>query len=332
MRAAIVQAPGQVEVAEVPDPVVRAGEIIVKVGACGVCGTDLHIVDGEFPAAVFPLIPGHEFAGEVVEVGPGVDGLRSGARVAVDPALSCGACAFCRTGQRHLCVNRGAFGGTADGGFAEYVRVPYENAYLLPDHVTYQEGALVEPVSCVVHGFHVLKPKLGDTFLVVGAGAAGLLFVQLALRGGASTVDVVNRSEHRRARALRVGATRVAGSVHEVLEHRPLGYDCVVEATGVPRMLETALDAVKPGGKLLVYGVAPAQASVTVSPYRLYRDEITVLGTMGIHYGYAPALDLIASGALDTELMLTHRFGLGDFPNALDAVRRGEGVKVQVTS
>ena len=233
-------------------------------------------------------------------MGAGVDGLQTGARVAVDPAVSCGACAFCRTGQRHLCANRGAFGGTADGGFAEYVRVPYENAYLLPDDVTYAEGALVEPVSCVVHGFHVLKPKLGDTFLIVGAGTAGLLFVQLALRGGAAVVDVVNRSEHRRERAQRAGATRVAGSVSEILEHRWLGCGSVVEATGVSRMIEAAFDAVNQGGKLEVHGVAPAQASVTISPYRLYRDEVTVVGTMGIHYGFAPALDLIAGHTRST--------------------------------
>ncbi len=332
MKAAVVEAPGRVCVMTVDDPTPGRGEILVRVKACGICGTDVHIVDGEFPAATLPLVPGHEFAGEIAAIGPEVAGLLVGERVAIDPALWCGACHFCKEGKHHLCSNRGAIGGTADGGFAEYVVVPYQNAYVVPDAMTFPQAALAEPLSCVVHGVDILQPRLGESCLVVGAGTTGLLFVQLLLRAGAAAVDVVNRTASRLERAKKLGARRVGASVSEMRENSPAGYDCVVDATGIPELVEAAFDAVAPGGKLLVFGVSPAAATVRLPPYRIYRDEITVVGSMGIHLGYGPALRLLAEGALDTELMLTHAFDLADFPRALEIVRRGEGIKVQVTT
>jgi 2-desacetyl-2-hydroxyethyl bacteriochlorophyllide A dehydrogenase len=328
--AAVLDAPKSVRLTtrEVPTP--GDDEIVLRVAACGICGTDIHIVDGEFPVP-FPLVPGHEFAGEVIAVGAEVVNVRPGDRVGVDPALSCGHCEFCRRGRRNLCVVRGAIGGTVDGAFAEFVRAPSRNAYVLPSNLAFTDAALIEPVSCVVHGFQMLAPRLGDSFLVFGAGTTGLMFVQLALRSGSSRVAVVNRSEGRLAAPQKLGA-HGSTDVRDVLLDEPLGFDCVVDSTGVPSVIEAAVRATKPGGKLLLFGVAPERAAISVSPFRIFRDEITIMGSAGILYAYAPALDLLEAGALDTSMLLTHAYGLAEFETALQTVRDGDGVKVQIVS
>lgn len=331
MRAAIIERPGEISIGSVDDPTPKAEEIVVRVGACGICGTDLHIADGEFPPTPYPIIPGHEFAGEIVTLGPGVEDLSEGARVAIDPSLLCGKCEFCRRGSRNLCQNWGAIGDTVAGGFAEYVSVPAANAYVLPEEISYREAALIEPLACAVHGVRKLDPQIGDNLLIVGAGTMGLMLLQLALRGGASEVSVLDLNTERLRLAERLGAARTATDASELIESEPLGFDCVIDATGVPQAIEAAFDAVRRGGKLLVFGVAPDEARISLSPFRIYNDEITVLGSMAILNSYAPAVDLMLAGVVDGETLLTRPFPLEKYPAALETVRRGEGLKTQVT-
>jgi threonine dehydrogenase-like Zn-dependent dehydrogenase len=338
MRAAIIDAPGNVRVGSLPDPTPKPDELVIQVGACGICGTDLHIVDGDSPLACYPVVPGHEFAGEVVAVGRNVPlgiGTRdmkvpAGTRVAVDPSLFCGYCDFCRTGHGNLCLNWEAIGVTVDGAFAEYVRVPAANAYVLPENISFREAALSEPISCAVHGMHRLNPQSGDTFLLVGAGTMGLILLQMALRGGASKVAVVDLNTQRLELAKKLGASDIQIDIYKVLENEPLGFDCVIDVTGVARAIEGAFAAVKRGGKFMVFGVAPSEARVSLSPFRIYNDEITVLGSMAVLYSFGPAINLLSSGAIDTGVMLTTALPLEDFPNALGMVRRGEGIKTQI--
>jgi threonine dehydrogenase-like Zn-dependent dehydrogenase len=338
MRAVIIDQPGSVRVGNVPDPTPEPDELIIRVGACGICGTDLHIADGEFPPTPYPIVPGHEFAGEVVAVGSKVPqgiGTKAtkmtvGTRVAVDPSLYCGHCEFCRTGHGNLCLNWGAIGDTVDGAFAEYVRVPAANVYVLPEHLSFREAALIEPISCAVHGMNRLNPKSGDTFLIVGAGTMGLILLQLALRGGASKVAVVDLNTQRLQRAEKLGADSIQTDINKLLEDKPLGFECVIDVTGVASAIEGAFAAAKRGGKLLVFGVAPSEARISLSPFRIYNDEITVLGSMAVLYSFGPAVNLLSSCVIDTAAMLTTALPLEDFPNALSMVRRGEGIKTQI--
>ena len=169
-------------------------------GACGICGTDVHIADGEFPPTPYPIIPGHEFAGRVVARGDGVpDGWRDGERVAVDPSLFCGYCPACRGGRGNLCANWNAIGDTVNGAFAEYVAVPAANAYRIPDSVDDAQGALIEPLSCAVHGLRRIGPVAGHDVLLTGAGTMGLLLLQLLRNAGARSVSVVDRKASRLA-------------------------------------------------------------------------------------------------------------------------------------
>lgn len=338
MRAVIIDAPGKFRVGSVPDPTPQPDELLIRVEACGICGTDLHIIDGDSPLAQYPIVPGHEFAGEVVAVGSDVARRNSngeasvtvGSRVAVEPNLYCGRCEPCRSGHENLCLNYTALGVTLNGAIAEYVTVPASKAYLLPDTISLREAALIEPVSCAVHGMHVLSPRSGDTFLIVGAGTMGLLLLQLAVRGGASRVAVVDVNAQRLTRAEQLGATRTYTGIQQALEDEPLGFNCVIDATGVAPVIEQAFLAVKRGGKFMIFGVASNEARVSLSPFRIYNDEITIVGSMAVLFSFQAALDLISGGIINTEAMLTAALPLDDFERALSMVRRGEGLKTQI--
>ncbi len=336
MRAVVISAPGSVRVESVADPTPRPGEVLVRVGACGICGTDLHLLDGDSPLARYPLIPGHEFAGEVVAMGSeisegrGEAAITVGSRVAVEPNLYCGYCEPCRTGHENLCLNYFAIGVTTGGAMAQYIAVPWKKVYPLPDSISLREGALIEPLSCAVHGMHRLQPKSGDTVLIVGAGTMGLLLLQLVVRGGASRVVMIDVNKQRLARAETLGATRTYTDIKQALKDEPMGFDCVVDATGVASVVESAFTAVKRGGKLMIFGVASSEARISLSPFRIYNEEITVLGSMAVLFSFQPALDLMSAGIIDTEAMLTTALPLEDFSKAIDMVRHGEGVKTQL--
>ncbi len=336
MRAVVIPRPGTVDVQHVADPTPRSGEVLVRVGACGICGTDLHLLDGDSPLTRYPLIPGHEFAGEVVALGSesidtkGEIAIPIGSRVAVEPNLSCGFCEPCRTGRENLCLNYAAIGVTTNGAMAQYVSVPKTKAYLLPESISLREGALIEPLSCAVHGMHRLQPKSGDTVLIAGSGTMGLLLLQLVVRGGASRVVMIDVNTQRLARAEALGAKHTYTTIEQAQKDEPAGFDCVVDATGVPEVVERAFLAVKRGGKLMVFGVASAGARISLSPFRIYNDEITVLGSMAVLFSFQAALDLMSAGIINTKAMLTTALPLEDISQALKLVRRGEGVKTQI--
>ncbi|HEX4062770.1 MAG TPA: alcohol dehydrogenase catalytic domain-containing protein [Streptosporangiaceae bacterium] len=327
MRAARWAAPGKLEITEAPDPAPAHGELVVAVGHCGVCGTDLHIADGEFPPTPYPIIPGHEFAGRVAAVGDGVPGdWRESDRVAVDPSLFCGHCPACRAGRGNLCANWNAIGDTVDGAFAEYVAVPAVNAYRIPDRVDDAQGALIEPLSCAVHGLRRIGPVLGEDVLLMGAGTMGLLLLQLLNRAGARSVTVVDRQPARLTAATAAGAGSVTTGA-DGLERR---FGVAVDATGAPAAIETAFDSLERGGRLLIFGVTSGDATVTLSPFRIYNDEITIAGSMAVLNSFGAAADLMAAGAVDTAPLLGTPYPLDRFGDALAAVRAGDGIKVQV--
>lgn len=328
MRAVIWQAPGQLTVTETADPAPGHGELVIRVGACGICGTDVHIADGEFPPTPYPIIPGHEFAGRVVARGPGVPAdWRDGERVAVDPSLFCGHCRACRSGHGNLCANWNAIGDTVDGAFAEYVAVPAVNAYRIPDGVDDAQGALIEPLSCAVHGLRRIGPVIGEDILLTGAGTMGLLLLQLLNMAGARSVSVVDRKATRLQAAKTLGAAGVAEDA-DALDRRTFGV--AVDATGAPPAIEACFRSLDRGGRLLIFGVTSGDAMVSLSPFRIYNDEITVLGSMAVLNSFGAAADLMAAGALDTAPLLGPPFGLAEFADALASVRAGEGIKIQV--
>ncbi len=329
MRAARIPRPGAIQLVEVPEPVPGPGDAVVAVDACGICGTDLHILDGEFPPSPYPIIPGHEAAGTVVSTG-GTTDLAVGDRVAIDPSLFCGRCDYCRKGRGNLCTRWGAVGDTRDGALAEYVLVPVENLYRIPDEMDFQAAALIEPVSCALHAMDRLNFQLGEEVLVCGAGTMGLIMASLLRNAGASRVALVDKNEDRLGLSSTMGFSDAAVSVEELAGSRP-GFDKVVDATGSPAAIEQCLKVVRRGGTMMVFGVAPSGAQVSVEPFRIYNEEITIVGSMAVLDSYGRAVQTVAAGVIDTAAMVTHSFPLAEIQEALDAARRGLGLKVQVT-
>lgn len=328
MNAIVVQRPGEFAYREVADPEPGRDAVLVKVGLCGICGTDLHIADGEFAPTPYPIIPGHEFAGEVVAVGEDVgDALVVGDRVAVDPSLFCGHCEACRAGRGNLCANWGAVGDTVDGAFAELVAVPAANAYRIPVTMTWSEAALIEPVSCAVHGMDRLGAVLGEDILVVGAGTMGIILMQLLARAGAASVTMADRIPSRLEVATELGASHVAGSLDALDGER---FGVVIDASGVPAAIEKIISLVRRGGRALVFGVAPSEATIAVSPFHIYNDEVTVIGSMAVLHSFGRALKLVADGSVRTAQLLAAPMPLASYADALHFVRSGQGIKTQL--
>ncbi|QNP73420.1 zinc-dependent alcohol dehydrogenase family protein [Streptomyces roseirectus] len=327
MKAAVIESVGRAVVTEVPDPAPGPGEVVVEVAACGLCGTDLHILQGEF-APELPIVPGHEFAGEVVELGADVSGLRIGDRVAVDPSLYCHACSYCRTGHNNLCERWAAIGVTTAGGAARYALAPAANCVRLPDHIRTQDAALVEPLSCAVRGYDVLRTRLGAHVLIYGSGTMGLMMLELAKRTGAASVDVVDVNPARLETARRLGVSRAAGDANEL--ERPRGWDVVVDATGNAAAIQDGLGRVAKAGTFLQFGVADYATRVTIDPYRVYHQEITITGSMAVLHSFERAAELFAGGVLDPDVFISDRVPLAEYPRALERFAAGAGRKIVV--
>jgi 2-desacetyl-2-hydroxyethyl bacteriochlorophyllide A dehydrogenase len=327
MQAAVIKAVGEVAVMTVDDPTPRPRDVVVQVAACGICGTDLHILDGEF-APSLPIIPGHEFAGTIVAVGSQVTELKTGQRVAVDPSLYCNECHYCRLGRNNLCERWNAIGVGVPGGAAEFALAPVANCIVLPDDVRVEDAALIEPLSCAIRGYDVLTSQLGSHVLIYGSGTMGLMMLELAKRCGAASVDVVDLNPSRLETAITLGCSGAATSADEL--DRPPGWELVVDATGVAAAIQDGLTRVAPGGTFLQFGVTAVSTRVEIEPYRIYNKEITITGSMAVLHSFERAAELFATGLLNPDIFISHRLPLTDFAEALALFQRGIGRKIQL--
>jgi 2-desacetyl-2-hydroxyethyl bacteriochlorophyllide A dehydrogenase len=327
VKAAVITEPGSVELTTVDDPAPGPREVIVDVSACGLCGTDLHILRGEF-APTLPIIPGHEFAGEVVAVGSAVTELSPGARVAVDPSLYCFECRYCRIGRNNLCERWAAIGVTTPGAAAEYVAAPVANCAVLPDQVRTEDAALVEPLSCAVRGYDILRASLASHILIYGAGTMGLMMLQLAKQTGATRVDVVDINTDRLGTADALGCSGTAIRADEL--DRPLGWDLVIDATGNAQAIQDGLDRVAKGGTYLQFGVADYATRAVIDPYKIYNQEITITGSMAVLHSYERAAELFATGFIDPGVFISDRLPLDGYADAIARFQAGAGRKIQV--
>ena len=333
MQAVVFTGPETVVVKQVPDPSCKPDEVVVKVAASGLCGTDLHIYHDEYMSE-FPVIPGHEFGGVIVEAGKEITDFNVGDRVAVDPNLYCGHCYFCRNEQSNHCLNWEGVGITRPGSFAEYVAVPARASYLLPDNLTDAQAAFVEPVSCVVHALKRLRVWPGDEVLIFGAGPMGLILVQALRHSGASQLVAVDKQPDRLALACELGATTTIladpdqGDV--LRELAPYGFAVVVDATGVPAVIEQAFDYLKPRGQFLQFGVTPKDSTVRLSAYDIFHRDWTIIGSFALCYTFQPAIAWLTNGVIDVTPLISHTLPLSDFPAALQDFADGNTLKVHL--
>lgn len=326
MKAVLYSGPRDYAVTDVPTPEPGPGEVRVRVELAGVCGTDLHINDGTF-FATFPLIPGHEMVGIVEALGPGVDDVAHGDRVVVNGNSSCGMCDFCNEGRHLQCTNLSALGVTGNGGFAEAVVTPAARCVGVGD-LPAEVAVFAEPAACATHGMEILGARPGSTALVVGSGPTGLLLAQLLMHNGAAHVTVAAPTAFKLDIARRLGIDEAieiprdpAAAAAQLRERRPDGWDNVVVATAVPGVFEIATPLTRDGGTVLWYGVTKPDDRVGVSPYDVYRREITIKGSFAQVTSFRHAVRALQSGRIRTDGLTTHVFALDDFGQALDAVR-----------
>lgn len=329
MRAVLASGPHDVRVASVAVPTPGSGEVLVEVEACGICGTDLHIAEGEYRPISYPVILGHEFVGRIVALGEGVETLAVGDRVVVDPSLYCGQCEYCRAGRDNLCVSGGGLGSTAPGAAAEFVAVLARACYAVPADLGSDEAALVEPLACVVHGFELLPRRTGDHYLVYGAGTMGLLIAAVAVASGAGSVSVVDLDASRLPTATAMGVHHVATRADE-LPRADAGWDVVIDCSGAGGAIRDALTRLRRGSTYLQFGVAPTALEVAISPFRLYKEEITILGSRAVLKNFDAALALLASGAVDVSPLIAASIPLEGFGDALGSIARGGAGKILV--
>jgi L-iditol 2-dehydrogenase len=344
MRALVYHGPGDLRVEERPDPEPGPGEAILRVEACGICGTDLRIAKGAHRAYADAAgrVPGHEIAGEVIALGAGTAGVAEGERVFVAPNVGCGRCDACWAGRVNLCRTPSAFGITMDGAFAEYMRVPAAaieqgNLLPIPDGRDAAEVSLAEPLAAVLRGQRACTVAADDTVLVCGAGPIGLLHV-IAARTAGARVLVSEPAARRRAQALELGAAHAVDPMAEelataVLEHTDgRGADVVITATPVPAVVEQALEVAGIGGRINIFGGLPAAgATVRLDANRIHYRELVVTGTTANDLrDCKEALELVLAGAVDAAALVSARYPLAEAGAALEAAAGGEALKVVV--
>jgi len=317
MKAAVLRETESLTVEEVDVPQLRHNEILLKVAYCGICGTDPYIYTGRFPIPSLPLIPGHEFSGKVVEVGENVASVKKGDRVTADINMSCGNCYFCRKGQKLFCPEIKQIGVHVSGAFADYVKAPETQVYKLPDNISYEQGALVEPLACAVHGVERTEIQIGSSVAIIGAGPMGLLLLQLAKLQGAYPVIVSELVDYRMDVAKMLGADIVidANQKDSVQEVKRLtdgrGADYVIEAVGsIPTYMQ-AFRMMRRGGHLTTFGAPPADADIAIRPFDIYSQELTITGSYaGTYHTWLESIALLSSGKIRADLLITHRFPL----------------------
>lgn len=283
----------------------------------------------------FPITLGHEYSGTVVEIGSDVKILKIGDRVAVDPNIVCGICSFCRRGLVHLCARLTPLGITRSGGFAEYSTVPEQNAYKLPDSMSFEAGGMLEPLACAIRGIQLGEVKLGDTTIVMGAGPMGACLIQLLRLSGSTKIIVIEPNLVRQKLAIDVGADIVLAPgehLHDIVmdNTKGLGADVVYEATGNSKVAESTLSLVQRGGTVMWFGCCSKFDSIPISPFWVNDAEITIRGSFNNPFTHPIALELVSSGRLSVERMVTDRIPLDRLLEAMDYKNFPDAIKVTI--
>ncbi len=327
MQAITFPVAGEVRLTDITAPDAGPGEALIAVRASGLCHTDFDVLHARYGPGAFPLVPGHEYAGEVVAVGPDVGDLSVGDRVAVDPNLSCGTCRSCRRGLGNLCERLGAYGVSTGGGFAELSAVRAGNLMPIGD-MPYELAALAEPMGCALNGVSAVDPNPNDAVLIFGAGPMGLL-IGLALRARKVTqVTFADVSPDRLELAEGFGFRAVASGSAE-LESMRREIDLTVDATGKVEVAATLIDYTADGGSCLFFGVCPPAARIDVAPFEIFRRQIRLAGAHSLNHNIAAALGAIRAAGPDVARLVSHRLPLEEVAEVLAGKAPATGLKIQ---
>lgn len=314
-------------------PKIACDEVLIKVKACGVCGTDALVYDGgKGDGEMLPgTIPGHEFSGIVTEIGENVQNIKIGTRVCIDPNLFCGKCSYCKNGNVHFCENMCVYGTNADGGFAEYCKVKASNVYSLGENTTFEQGAMIEPLSCCLHALDLCGIKAGNSVAVIGGGMMGLIMLQLVRITGASRIALLEPVAEKRELGKKLGASVCIDSINEDVKAKLLDagmahIDTVIECVGRTNTIEMALDIAGRGAVVMMYGLTKPEATVALKPYECFAKELTIKSSFINPHSMQRALDLLDSGLIDVSSQIYEVCALEKLPEVLaSAEMRAKG-------
>jgi 2-desacetyl-2-hydroxyethyl bacteriochlorophyllide A dehydrogenase len=332
VKAVVVEAPSRVAYREVDAPVVGPDDVLVRSREAGLCRTDIEVMTGQFtdPRWVrFPVIPGHEWSGTVVGVGSDVTSVRAGDRVVSEGMITCGRCAPCRRGETQWCDRIEALGFTRPGGYAELVAVPERVVHRLPDHVSFDAGVLVEPASVVLHGVDKARPQPGESAAVIGVGTLGSLAIALLALHSPSRIVAYGVREEELELARTLGATEVVLSGER--EPARAEMDLVVETAGVPEAVELATQLCRPGGRAVLLGIAGEGRTLTLPSDLLVGKDMSLIGSIAYPAAtWSRVVGLLADGVLELDRIVTHRFPIGDFEDAIALMDDRRGIVAKI--
>ena len=321
---------------ELPAP--GPDEVVIRVKACGICGTDIHIQSGEKGSADVstPVILGHELAGIIEETGQNVSHLKVGDRVAVDPNIYCGNCFYCRQGKKQLCKSLQAIGINRNGGFAEYCVCPAAQCHVLGPDVLFEHGAMSEPLACCIHGIDRARIQTGDIVFIIGGGSIGLLMVQLAKLAGASSVILSEPHDKQREAAYNLGADLVINPVNEdvIAKTRALtrrdGADVVIECVGRSNATEQAFAVAAPGATILLFSVPKPDAVYELGLMDAYKKELRIISSFINPDTHQRAVSLINNNKIRFDTIITHEYPLNQLGEAFAMQRNPDSIKVMI--
>ncbi len=327
MKAVVFTAKNEVRFIDLPDPIPGPGEVVIEVKASGICHTDYEVLKDNYGTGAFPVVPGHEYAGVVVETGPDVSHLSVGERVAVDPNFECGTCRACQRGWTHLCASLSAYGVTTHGGFAEFSLVSAANVHPIGD-MSFLQAALAEPMGCVLNGVDAVFEPWMENALIIGAGPMGLLMGMALKSQGVSDVTFCDISESRLTLAEGFGFDAVA-SGSDALKPWHHAADLVVEATGVPAVAAGVTSYMANGGKGLFFGVCPSDAKIDLAPFEVFRRQLTLAGSHSLNHNIPKSLEVIAGLGDQIDQVVSHALPLSDITRFLDTSPPPGSLKIQ---
>lgn len=347
MKAVILHSPenypNNYEVMDVEKPVCGDGDILLKMKAAALCGTDKRIFTGAKTKGVRPdSVVGHEICGLIEEVGKNVRGYEVGEKVAIANVIPCGHCSACLSGRENACMNRKAIGYEFNGGFEEYIRIPdvcieSGNVVKLPESVSFAAGALIEPLACCIRGLRNTGTGFNDTVLIIGAGPIGLMHLQLSLIAGAKKVIVSELDAEKRELALKLGASRVVDSKNEDLhaaimeETAEEGVDRIVMAIGVNALIDSTFKLAKKGGTVCLFAGFPKGKISEFDPSVIHYNELNITGSTAYkRIDYLQAADMVKTGKIDLDAIVSQKFKLDDFREALDLHMAGTALKIVI--
>ena len=327
MKAIIFQQQNEVVVSELSDPEPAPGEVVIEVHASGICGTDLEVLHGNYGTSAFPVVPGHEYAGEIVALGSEVSSFSIGDRVVVDPNFECQECRACQKGWAHLCDDLKAYGVTTHGGFAELSCVSAGAVHSIGD-MSYEMAALAEPLGCVLNGLSASSAENAENALIFGAGPIGLLLGVGMKVAGIADISFVDLEPARLEFAESFGFKPIAANSSELSGlHQRL--DLVVDATGVPAVAGGIVNYIANGGTGLFFGVCPSEARIEIAPFELFRRQITLAGSHSLNHNIPKALETLRSFGEDVSRLVSHRLSLDEVASLLAGDARGDSLKIQ---